>query len=140
MFGSVASDSTAFRVIDRVASEPGLLDALRSAHARARDRFWQLHGAPGQSLRERPDETILKHRQSPVERGLQDILLAGHLPEQVARDRNSLASRSTSSAFRSAAPNRSSRTTFSPPGGSAVTISARLPVVVVIRYTSAREG
>ena len=43
LFGSVASDSTAFRVIDRVASEPGLLDALRSAHARARDRFWQLH-------------------------------------------------------------------------------------------------
>ena len=46
LFGPVASDSTAFRVIDRVASEPGLLDALRSAHARARERFWELHGAP----------------------------------------------------------------------------------------------
>jgi hypothetical protein len=46
LFGQVASDSTAFRVVDRVASEPGLLDALRAAHARARDRFWQLHGAP----------------------------------------------------------------------------------------------
>src|SRR5436190_10949082 len=46
LFGAVASDSTAFRVIDRVASEPGLLDALRSAHARARERFWRLHGAP----------------------------------------------------------------------------------------------
>jgi Transposase DDE domain group 1 len=46
LFGSVASDSTAFRVIDRVASEPGLLDALRQAHARARERFWELHGAP----------------------------------------------------------------------------------------------
>jgi hypothetical protein len=46
LFGSVASDSTAFRVIDRIASEPGLLDALRAAHARARERFWELDGAP----------------------------------------------------------------------------------------------
>jgi hypothetical protein len=46
LFGPVASDSTAFRVIDRIASEPGLLEALRSAHARARERFWELHGAP----------------------------------------------------------------------------------------------
>jgi hypothetical protein len=46
LFGSVASDSTAFRVVDRVASTPGLLDAVRQAHARARARFWELHGAP----------------------------------------------------------------------------------------------
>ncbi len=46
LFGPVASDSTAFRVIDRIASEPALLDALRSARARARERFWQRHGAP----------------------------------------------------------------------------------------------
>jgi len=46
LLGSVASDSTAFRVIDRVASSPGLLDALRAAHARARERFWDLHGVP----------------------------------------------------------------------------------------------
>src|ERR671934_798947 len=46
LFGPVASDSTAFRVIDRVASEPGLLGELRSAHARARERFWKLHGVP----------------------------------------------------------------------------------------------
>jgi hypothetical protein len=46
LFGGVASDSTAFRVVDRIASEPGLLDALRAAHARARERFWELHGAP----------------------------------------------------------------------------------------------
>jgi hypothetical protein len=46
LFGPVASDSTAFRVIDRVASTPGLLDAVRQAHARARARFWELHGAP----------------------------------------------------------------------------------------------
>jgi hypothetical protein len=46
LFGPVASDSTAFRVIDRVAADPGLLDALRTAHASARERFWELHGAP----------------------------------------------------------------------------------------------
>ena len=46
LFGSVASDSTAFRVVDRIASTPGLLDAVRVAHARARARFWELHDAP----------------------------------------------------------------------------------------------
>jgi hypothetical protein len=46
LFGPVASDSTAFRVIDRVAGDPAWLDALRAAHARARERFWALHGAP----------------------------------------------------------------------------------------------
>jgi Transposase DDE domain group 1 len=46
LFGPVASDSTAFRVVDRVASTPGLLDAVRAAHARGRARFWELHGAP----------------------------------------------------------------------------------------------
>jgi len=46
LFGAVASDSTAFRVIEKVASDPELLDAVRSAHACARERFWELHGAP----------------------------------------------------------------------------------------------
>jgi Transposase DDE domain group 1 len=46
LFGEVASDSTAFRMVDRIASEPGLLDAVRVAHARARERLWELHGAP----------------------------------------------------------------------------------------------
>jgi len=46
LFGPVASDSTAFRTVDKIASMSGGLDALRSAHARARERFWELHGAP----------------------------------------------------------------------------------------------
>ncbi len=46
LFGAVASTSTAYRVIDRIASTPGLLDALRDAHARARGRVWELAGAP----------------------------------------------------------------------------------------------
>jgi Transposase DDE domain group 1 len=44
LLGSVASDSTAFRMVDRIASQPGMLDALRSAHAQARARFWELSG------------------------------------------------------------------------------------------------
>ena len=58
LFGPVASDSTAFGVVDRVASTPGLLDALRAAHARARARFWKLHGAPAQ-LRIDVDATLV---------------------------------------------------------------------------------
>jgi hypothetical protein len=50
LFGAVASDSTAFRVVDRIASTPGLLAALRSAHATARERFWELHDAPQQLI------------------------------------------------------------------------------------------
>ncbi|MGH2850366.1 MAG: IS1380 family transposase [Solirubrobacteraceae bacterium] len=45
LFGPVASDSTAFRVIDKIASA-GLLGELRAAHASARERFWQHRGAP----------------------------------------------------------------------------------------------
>ena len=47
LFGAVASTSTAFRMIDRIAATPGLLDALRGAHARARERVWDLTGTPG---------------------------------------------------------------------------------------------
>lgn len=46
LFGSVASNSTAFRTVDKIASMPGGLAVLRSAHARARERFWELHGTP----------------------------------------------------------------------------------------------
>jgi hypothetical protein len=46
LFGAVVSDSTAFRVIDKIASTPGLLDALADAHARARGHVWALTGAP----------------------------------------------------------------------------------------------
>jgi hypothetical protein len=42
LFGEVASDSTAFRVIERIASDPDLLDGLRAAHAKARSRAWRL--------------------------------------------------------------------------------------------------
>ena len=37
LFGSVASDFTALRIIDQIACTPGLLDALAAAHAQARE-------------------------------------------------------------------------------------------------------
>jgi len=46
LFGEVASTSTAFRVIDRIASDPDGLERLRAAHAVARARAWRLAGAP----------------------------------------------------------------------------------------------
>ncbi|MGH2990791.1 MAG: IS1380 family transposase [Solirubrobacterales bacterium] len=46
LFGAVASDSTAYRVIDQIASDPELLDALRAAHASAREHAWKLGVGP----------------------------------------------------------------------------------------------
>jgi Transposase DDE domain group 1 len=46
LFGPVASDSTAFRLIDRIAGEPALLDALRAARAAALERAWGLGVRP----------------------------------------------------------------------------------------------
>jgi hypothetical protein len=46
LFGAVCSDATAFRVIDRIACDPDGLQRLRSAHARARARVWELTEAP----------------------------------------------------------------------------------------------
>lgn len=45
LFGDVASASTAFRLIDRIASDPAGLERLRGAHAQARARVWKLTGA-----------------------------------------------------------------------------------------------
>jgi Transposase DDE domain group 1 len=58
LFGPVASDSTAFGTVDRIASTPGILDVVRDAHARARERFWELHGAP-ESLTIDIDATLI---------------------------------------------------------------------------------
>src|SRR3954447_20659273 len=46
LFGPVASDTTAFRLIDRIAGDPGALEALREARARARARVWELGARP----------------------------------------------------------------------------------------------
>ena len=46
LFGPVASDTTAFRLTERIAGDPGLLEALRGARARARARAWELGARP----------------------------------------------------------------------------------------------
>jgi len=46
LFGQVASASTAFRLVDQIATDAGGLGRLRAAHARARARAWTLAGAP----------------------------------------------------------------------------------------------
>jgi Transposase DDE domain group 1 len=46
LFGSVASGATAFRVVDRIASDPQGLERLRGAQALARARVWELTAAP----------------------------------------------------------------------------------------------
>jgi hypothetical protein len=42
LFGEVASDSTAFRVVDRIARDAELLAGLRAARAKAREHAWRL--------------------------------------------------------------------------------------------------
>ena len=46
LFGPVASDATAFRVIDRIATDPALLQRLRAGRARARENAWDAGAAP----------------------------------------------------------------------------------------------
>ena len=48
LFGAVASDSTAYRMIERIAADPELLDGLRAAHAKARAHAWELGVKPEQ--------------------------------------------------------------------------------------------
>lgn len=50
LFGPVASNATAFRVIDAMAADPALLDALRAARARARENAWNAGAAPGRII------------------------------------------------------------------------------------------
>ncbi len=46
LFGNVASASTAFRLVDRIAGDAQGLERLGAAHAAARARLWELAGAP----------------------------------------------------------------------------------------------
>jgi hypothetical protein len=58
LFGALCSDATAFRVIDRIASDPDGVERLRAAHAMARARVWELSGAP-ESLEIDVDATLI---------------------------------------------------------------------------------
>ena len=46
LFGSVASDATAWRTIAEIASDPERLEALRAARKAARERAWEAGAAP----------------------------------------------------------------------------------------------
>ena len=46
LFGEVASDSTAFRMVDRIAIDAGHAGRGCGRARRARERFWELSGAP----------------------------------------------------------------------------------------------
>jgi hypothetical protein len=46
LFGSVASDATAYRLIERIASDPGALERVRAARAEARARAWRRGARP----------------------------------------------------------------------------------------------
>ncbi len=58
LFGPVASDATAWRVIDGIC-ERGLLDALRTARATARERAWELGARPAGALVVDIDATLI---------------------------------------------------------------------------------
>jgi hypothetical protein len=46
LFGPVASDSTAYRLIERIAADPDALEALRGARGEARSRAWRRGARP----------------------------------------------------------------------------------------------
>ena len=69
LFGVGVSDSTAFRMVDRIASTPGLMDAVRVAHARARAR-----GSAEPPQTSPPPPTTHEHHPLTTERGPREYL------------------------------------------------------------------
>jgi len=58
LFGAVASDATAYRLIQRIAADPDALEAVRGARAEARSRAWR-RGARPRLLEIDLDATLL---------------------------------------------------------------------------------
>jgi hypothetical protein len=61
LFGAVASDTTAFRVIQQVAADPALLEGLRVAHAEGRVRAWELGVKPSELVIDVDATLIVAH-------------------------------------------------------------------------------
>ena len=61
LFGQVASNATAFRLIDRIAADPQLLDAVRAARARARENAWAAGAGPERIIVEIDATLIAAH-------------------------------------------------------------------------------
>jgi Transposase DDE domain group 1 len=68
LFGRVASNATAFRVIDSLASE-GMLGRLRAARARARERAWELGAKPERIVLDLDATLIASHSDKEEARG-----------------------------------------------------------------------
>jgi hypothetical protein len=63
LFGPVASDATAFRLIDRIAEDPELLGGLRGARARTRRMAWALGARPERIVIDIDATLIASHRE-----------------------------------------------------------------------------
>ncbi len=61
LFGVVASDTTAFRVIAQIAGDPALLEGLRAAHAEGRARAWELGVKPSELVIDVDATLIVAH-------------------------------------------------------------------------------
>ena len=61
LFGEVASDSTAYRVIAAIAEDAELLEGLREAHAKARTHAWELGVKPERATIELDATLIASH-------------------------------------------------------------------------------
>ena len=89
LFGAVASDSTAFRVIDQIARRPGLLDALSGAHARAREHVWKQTAAPERVTIDVDATLITSHSEKERGRHVQGRLRLSPADGLSRRDRRS---------------------------------------------------
>jgi Transposase DDE domain group 1 len=69
LFGPVASDATAFRVIDAIASDPALLQELRAARARARGNAWDAGAGPERIVIDIDATLITAHSEKDGRRG-----------------------------------------------------------------------
>jgi hypothetical protein len=68
LFGRVASNATAFRVVDSLCAE-GMLERLREAHAKARERVWRLGGRPERIVLDLDATLITSHSDKQEARG-----------------------------------------------------------------------
>jgi hypothetical protein len=60
LFDEVCSDSTAWRTVEKIATTPGMLDAIRAAHARARAYVWERREEPLSLLIVDVDATLVR--------------------------------------------------------------------------------
>jgi hypothetical protein len=68
LFGRVASNATAFRVVDSLCAE-GMLERLRAARAKARERVWRLGGRPERIVLDLDAALITSHSDKEEARG-----------------------------------------------------------------------